>query len=99
MNKRIILCALLVTALSLTPGTSRARLYNVNTGRFQTMDTYQGNNEDPLSLHKYLYCKADPVNFVDPSGHDAIEMSNNFAILGALASMPNLVTVEGATAR
>jgi hypothetical protein len=34
------------------------------------MDTYEGNNEDPLSLHKYLYCEANPVNMVDPSGHD-----------------------------
>jgi len=70
MNKRIILCALLVATLSLTPGTSRARLYNVNTGRFQTMDIYQGNNEDPLSLHKYPYGSDNPVNRIDPSGHD-----------------------------
>jgi hypothetical protein len=34
------------------------------------MDTYEGDNEDPLSLHKYLYCKADPVNGSDPSGND-----------------------------
>ncbi len=46
----------------------RARYLNPNTGRFWTMDSYSGNNEDPLSLHKYLYCQADPVNNVDPSG-------------------------------
>ncbi len=69
MNRQIILAALLVTALFLTPGTSRARLYNVNTGRFQTLDTYAGNNEDPLSLHKYLYAADDPINRIDPSGH------------------------------
>jgi hypothetical protein len=28
-----------------------------------------GNNEDPQSLHKYLYGADDPVNNVDPSGH------------------------------
>ena len=39
-------------------------------GRFWTMDSYEGNSSDPLSLHKYLYCHADPVNGTDPSGHD-----------------------------
>jgi peptidyl-Lys metalloendopeptidase len=34
------------------------------------MDTYQGDNEDPLSLHKYLYCEGNPVNGTDPTGHD-----------------------------
>jgi len=33
------------------------------------MDTYEGDNEDPSSLHKYLYCQANPVNMTDPSGH------------------------------
>jgi RHS repeat-associated protein len=34
---------------------NRARYLNQNTGRFWTMDTDEGDNEDPLSLHKYLY--------------------------------------------
>ncbi len=53
-------------------GLSRtARVYlNPNTGRFWTADSYAGNNEDPLSLHKYLYCEANPINHIDPSGHD-----------------------------
>jgi hypothetical protein len=34
------------------------------------MDSDEGRNEDPLSLHKYLYCQTDPVNNTDPSGHD-----------------------------
>ena len=46
----------------------RARTYNPGTGRFWTMDTYQGDNKDPLSLHKYLYGVADPVDFSDLSG-------------------------------
>jgi hypothetical protein len=33
------------------------------------MDTYSGNNEDPLSLHKYLYCQDSPVDYTDPSGN------------------------------
>jgi hypothetical protein len=33
------------------------------------MDTYSGNNEDPLSLHKYLYAQDGPVDGIDPSGN------------------------------
>lgn len=33
------------------------------------MDTWKGNNSDPLSLHKYLYVGSDPINHTDPSGH------------------------------
>jgi len=46
----------------------RARYYKPDTGRFWTMDSYGGDNEDPLSLHKYLYCQGSPINGVDPSG-------------------------------
>ncbi|MCS7090334.1 MAG: RHS repeat-associated core domain-containing protein [Verrucomicrobiota bacterium] len=47
----------------------RARYVNPGTGRFWTMDTFEGVHTDPLSLHKYLYCHADPVNNSDPLGH------------------------------
>jgi hypothetical protein len=47
----------------------RARYYRPDTGRFWTMDTYEGSSEDPLSLHKYLYCKGNSINGWDPSGH------------------------------
>jgi RHS repeat-associated protein len=53
---------------------NRARTWQPNTGRFWTMDSYTGNNEDPLSLHKYLYCQADPINHTDPSGHDVYKV-------------------------
>ena len=48
---------------------SSAHYLNPNTGRFWTMDSYAGNNSDPISLHKYLYAHNDPVNGIDPSGH------------------------------
>jgi len=48
----------------------RARYYKPDTHRFWTRDTFQGDREDPLSLHKYLYCSANPVNQFDPSGHE-----------------------------
>ena len=55
----------------------RARYLNPDTGRFWTLDTTEGDNEDPLSLHKYLYCHDNPVNMTDPSGNVPI-LSNFF---------------------
>ena len=46
----------------------RARYYNPSNGLFNRMDPFAGNNQDPQSLHKYLYCHANPVNAIDPSG-------------------------------
>jgi RHS repeat-associated protein len=46
----------------------RARYYDPVTGRFNRLDPFFGNLDDPQSLHKYLYTHADPVNAVDPSG-------------------------------
>ena len=42
---------------------------NPDTGRFWSMDSYEGDNESPLSQHKYLYCQANPENQIDPLGH------------------------------
>src|SRR5208283_3880269 len=53
---------------------NRARYLNTTTGRFWSMDTAEGNNRDPLSLHKYLYAEGNPVDHVDPSGHEIDEV-------------------------
>jgi RHS repeat-associated protein len=60
---------------------NRARLLNPNTGRFWTQDITDGNNEDPLSLHKYLYAADDPVNLDDPSGNDYGDFSINLSTI------------------
>ena len=78
----------------------RARYLNPNTGRFWTMDSYEGNNEDPLSLHKYLYCEANPVNGFDPSGHqDLITLDISLGIGEELDSEDDVAVagVEKAT--
>jgi hypothetical protein len=50
---------------------------NPQTGRFGVMDTYEGDQEEPLSLHKYEFVRSDGgVNAVDPSGHFSITMSD-----------------------
>ncbi|WGO96915.1 choice-of-anchor A family protein [Saccharophagus degradans] len=50
----------------------RARYYDQGVGRFTQMDTWMGNNHDPITLHKYLYANADPGNMVDPTGNFSI---------------------------
>jgi RHS repeat-associated protein len=56
----------------------RARYYNQGVGRFTQMDTWMGNDSDPITLHKYLYGDVDPGNMVDPSG--------NLSLLGHAAA-------------
>ena len=46
----------------------RARWMSPATGIFLSEDPLLGVADDPRSLHKYLYAKADPVNLVDPTG-------------------------------
>ena len=58
----------------------RARYYQPTSGRFWTRDTDEGICEDPLSLHKYLYCGSDPVNRLDPRGTD-------YEMIGLIANM------------
>src|SRR5205085_113362 len=42
-----------------------ARYFNPSSGRFATRDTM-------LNQHPFLYCTHDPVNWLDPTGHNAI---------------------------
>ena len=57
----------------------RPRYYNPTVGRFTEMDPFSGDAQSPQSLHKYLYCQAEPVNSIDPSGE--------FSLAGLTASM------------
>jgi RHS repeat-associated protein len=50
----------------------RARYYDPATGRFVNRDPLEGSNAEPMSLHKYLYANADPVNRSDPSGLETL---------------------------
>ncbi len=53
----------------------RARDYDPKTGRFISMDEHPGSQSIPLTLNKYLYGNADPVNHVDPSGNIFISIA------------------------
>lgn len=85
MKTRIALFAI---AVCFSPIVSQARWLNPDTGRFQTMDTYEGNQEEPKSLHKYTYAENDPVNNVDPDGHESIaSVMLSFNISGMFAQI------------
>ena len=70
----------------------RARWYRPSHGRFATMDTFEGNQSDPLSLHKYLYASANPINMVDPSGHESL--LNITATMGIITTLANITTTS-----
>jgi len=42
-------------------------------GRFLTKDPEAGHPEIPVTLHRYLYAGADPVNKFDPTGRQMTE--------------------------
>jgi RHS repeat-associated protein len=59
----------------------RARWYDTNAGNFISMDSYEGNNQDPISLHKYKAFRNDGVNFKDPSGNDSYTVGGRISEL------------------
>ncbi|MBI3881913.1 MAG: hypothetical protein HY301_17860 [Verrucomicrobia bacterium] len=70
MKNLQFISGLLAAAFFLAPGNLHARWLSAQTGRFQTMDSYEGEKEMPQSQHKYVFGHTDPVNKTDPSGFD-----------------------------
>jgi len=70
----------------------RARYSNPNTGRFWTRDSFAGNQDDPMSLHRYLYAGDNPINNVDPSGNEytASGILTVISIFSSFAASPNI---------
>ncbi len=46
----------------------RARWYDPLRARFDQIDPFSGEVENPLTLHRYLYASNDPIDRMDPSG-------------------------------
>ena len=65
----------------------RARYYDPATGRFNRLDPFFGNLGDPQRLHNYLYCHADPITGIDPTGKSLVGAACSIGIglgIGAL---------------
>ncbi|MEH2058171.1 MAG: RHS repeat-associated core domain-containing protein [Nostoc sp.] len=65
----------------------RARYYDADLGRFISKDSFAGFMDDPMSQNSYQYANANPVNFIDPTGHETMgDLSAVFSIIGTLAA-------------
>jgi RHS repeat-associated protein len=77
---------------------NRARYLNTSTGRFWNMDSFEGDENDPLSLHKYLYASSDPVNRIDPLGHEDADVSSNLVSAAGQAILATIALVSAIAA-
>lgn len=64
----------------------RARYLNANFGRFLSRDSFEGNQDDPATLHRYTYTANDPANRIDPSG-------NEYTVAGSLTVISGSLTL------
>jgi RHS repeat-associated protein len=73
----------------------RARYYDPNTGRFVSTDPFEGFNNQPITLHDYLYAGVNPVNAIDPSGEVALAEKGilTAGIAGAILATVRTVTL------
>ena len=73
----------------------RARYYNPNIGRFTSLDIEEGEISNPLDMNRYVYCRNNPIKYVDPSGEAVLTISAGLA--GLLKLLAAAVTAVGAT--
>jgi RHS repeat-associated protein len=70
----------------------RQRFYDSETGRFTRRDVYEGELNQPITLHKYLYGNGNPVNYIDPSG--LISSSSEFSAANSIQNELVKIYVE-----
>ena len=98
MQKERISVFFIIFCVVLLPFAGRAHYLNPDTGRFWSLDSHEGDNDDPKSLHKYLYCGANPINGIDPSGNDELAMTlSTTTIMSGLAAFTGAVLLEAKT--
>ena len=57
----------------------RARMYDPHINRFTGRDPVFGEFQEPLTLHKYLYCGNNPINFTDINGKWALMLGGSLS--------------------
>lgn len=60
---------------------ANARYLDPDTGRFLSFDPFEGYDEKPISLHRYMYAYQNPVRYTDPTGNYA-ELPLEIASIG-----------------
>ncbi|MCB8978742.1 MAG: hypothetical protein H6657_15085 [Ardenticatenaceae bacterium] len=63
----------------------RARYYDPNSGRFTVIDPFSGYQNDPQSLHKYVYGHNNPINNYDPTGEWSLQFWIAAFIVGGVS--------------
>lgn len=75
----------------------RARYYAADTGRFISRDTWHGDESQPISYNAWLYGYANPINYIDPSGHTVRSALNlirsNRSIIKSVAGQNNIAPI------
>jgi hypothetical protein len=74
-------------------GYHRARWMDARVGRFYGTDPEEGRPLHPLSLHRYIYAGADPVDNADPAGRE-YDMASIGASVSAGEVLSTLATVS-----
>ena len=64
-----------------------ARYYDPQLGRFITPDSIVQSPYDPQSLNRYSYCRNNPINYVDPTGHWWFIVTAIIAVVKAAAAV------------
>ena len=49
---------------------TESRIYDAAAGRFTSRDSFDGSTSDPITQNHYAYADANPIDMIDPSGHD-----------------------------
>ena len=58
----------------------RSRYYSLETGRFLTKDSWQGDYNTPMSYNAWLYTFDNPINWVDRTGHSPTVDCNQISL-------------------
>ena len=72
----------------------RARYYNPQTGRFISRDILEGDISSPLDMNRYVYCRNNPIKYIDLSGESIVLTC---VILGAVVGAVIGGTAGGVT--
>ena len=67
-----------------------ARVYDASAGQFTSRDTYDGTTDDPITQNCYAYANADPVNEIDPSGHDGELIETEVVVQEQFSALGNM---------
>ncbi|MFN9433862.1 MAG: RHS repeat-associated core domain-containing protein, partial [Planctomycetota bacterium] len=73
----------------------RARWYSASNARWERLDPFAGNPNDPFSFNKYGFVHGDPVQGIDPTGYEFSLSGMSTAISIGLGKVAGVVSLIG----